>query len=896
MGMVGSLWRRVVILFRRSRLSRDLDEEIRGHQEHLQQAFEDEGREPGEAARLARLRIGGRLQIREASSDEWRLWALEGFGQDLVLALRSLRRRPGFAAAAVATLAMGIGASTAIFSVAYGVSIRPLPYVSPDRLVRIYESNPASSQPKHDVSERAFQAWRQGAPSIEVAAFLEKASARTLIRPDRQRVTARSVTPTFFELLGVRPFIGPGFKREEEYTPRTARDAILAYDAWQRLFNGRFDVVGTPIRWANDDDEFRIVGVLPEAFAFSEPVDIWVPDLVATRMGRNAGQDRDGQVIARLRPAGSTDQVRVELEQVTARLAEEVPLVHGGWTVTVESLQGSMVGKFARWTWLLFSAVAIVLLVACLNVGALLLARAITRERETAVRVALGGSSWRLVRLWLAEALNISVSGAGIGLLFAGLGVSALKAAAPPGIPRLDAVVLDAPVLALATLSVLLAVAGFTLAPLRLQPHRGLVRGLQSSSLGARDDRTRHAVRSTLTATQCAGAVTLAIIGVMLTRSFLNLMSVDLGWDARNVVSLQVDPSVPSGLDRPWYARVEWSDRLISQLQAAPGVTRAAIASHIPLTPAPYGSTLARGQGSASTDEQRWPAVAHKVTDGYFELMGIGLVAGRTFGAIDRFTEAEINGRAKPLRPNGTAIVTEQTARTLWPGVSAIGQPIWLPPGGIWREVVGVVEDIQFFAVGENPALHVFLPWTQDSAFGAPHLLVKAAGPATLLVPSVRNVIRSATPGTEVNQVVPLEAVVARATAQPRFSSRLVMGFGILSLGLAAIGIYGTLSYLVSARTREIGIRLALGASHRSVLSNVVWRGLAPAIGGGAAGMVVALALARVFRSLFFMIEPVDVPSLATGAIVLLIVALVAASGPAFRAARVDPVRALRNE
>jgi putative ABC transport system permease protein len=892
--MFRSLWWRLSSLVRRRRLTHELDEELHGHYEELRRTLEDEGQSPTEAARSARLRLGGSLKIREASQDAWRFSAVEGFGQDLALALRSLRRRPGFFGGAVATLAMGLGASTAIFSVAYGVSVRPLPYATPDGLIRIYEANQAGGQPRHDVSERAFQGWREGSPSIEVAAFLEKPTARTVVRPFRERVTARSVTPTFFALLGIRPVVGPGFKREEEYTRFTAREVVLSHDAWGRLFNGS-DVIGAPILFSTDDDEFRVVGVLPEHFAFGDPVDLWLPDLVDPSMSSNAGHDRDGQVIARLRPGASEARVRAELELVAARLGQKLPLVHGGWGVTVESLHQSIVGRFGQWTWLLFAAVVVVLLMACLNVGALLLGRAVARERETAVRVALGGSSWRLIRLWLAEALIITAVGAGAGLLFAALSVSALKAAAPPGIPRLDEVALDAPVLVLATLSVLLAVVGFALAPLRLRARASLTSGLQSGSLAAGDNRVRYAVRSAITAGQCAGAASLAIIAVMLTRSFLNLMAVDLGWEAGNVLSFQITPSVSAGPPAP--ARVEWADRLIGQLEATPGVSRAAVATHIPLSPAPYGATLARGRREVSTDE-RWPAVAHRVTDGYFEVMGMRLVAGRTFDASDRFSASQLNrDRGTPIV--GSAIVTEETARTLWPGGSALGEIFWLPPGwtgSISYRVVGVVEDIQFYAVGEHPALHAFVPWTQENAWAAPHLLVKATRPAMPLVSSVRDVIRSVAPGTEINEVLPLEVAVARATAQPRFSTRLVMAFGTLALALAAVGIYGTLSYLVSARTREIGIRLALGASHRRVLSNVVWRGLAPAIGGGSAGIALALVVAQGFRSLFFMVEPVDLPSVATGALVLVVVTLVAATGPALRAAHIDPVRVLRTD
>ena len=664
------------------------------------------------------------------------------------------------------------------------------------------------------------------------------------------------------------------------------------YDAWQRVFNARADIIGTRILWATDDDEFQIVGVLPKDFAFGEQVDVWLPDIKPFKLSPNIGHDRDGQVVARVTSGASIDRARAELETVASRLAGDAPTIHGGWTVTVESLQDSIVGTFGRWTWLLFAVVAVVrLLVACLNIGALLVARAVSRERETAVRVALGSSSWRLVRFWLAEALAIVIGGTSVGLLVAGLAVSVLKASAPPGIPRLEGVILDAPVLVVVTLSAVLAVVVFTIAPLRWRAESEVTRGLRSGSAAAGDG-ARHATRSWLTAAQCAGAATLTIVAVMLTRSFVNLLAFDLGWDSANVVSLQVDPTIETEDRRPWYARVEWSDRLIDRLQLTPGVAGAAITTQLPLTPEPSSSSLFRGRGTPSPSDPRWPVVGHKVSDGYFDLMGVRLVAGRLFGDTDRFSADEINRYVQP--DHGVAILTEQAARTLWPDESAIGRAIQIDRGGMWLQIVGVVEDIQFYAVGETPALHVFVPWTQDSAWFRPYLLVKTTGPVASVVPLVRRTVAATRPAAEVNEIVRLDDMVARATAQPRFASRLIAMFGLLALGLAAVGIHGTLSYIVTARTREIGIRLALGASRGSVLSDVVVRGLVPAVGGGLAGALLAGALARTFGSLFFRIDPLDVASFVAGATALFLVALVAACGPAVKAARVDPVRVLR--
>jgi putative ABC transport system permease protein len=421
------------------------------------------------------------------------------------------------------------------------------------------------------------------------------------------------------------------------------------------------------------------------------------------------------------------------------------------------------------------------------------------------------------------------------------------------------------------------------------------VMGLRAGAAAGGDSRSRQAMRRALTAAQCAGAAALVVLAMMLTRSFVRLTSVDPGWTASGVLTLTASPRTPRELRRPWYWYVQWSDRLIERLEATPGIRRAAVTTLIPLSPRSFPSTLGRGRGKAGGDQVRWPGLRHSVTDGYFQAMDIRLLEGRAFGPEDRFTEAQMTGAAE--RERGVAVVSATTARTLWPDRPAIGQALWLPDIDTvaWREVVGVVEDMQFHAMGETPALHVFVPWTQTST-GNPRLLVKTDGTASATAAVVRDVVQSVEPGTYVDDVIPLDALVSRAVAQPRFTSRMVAAFGMLALVLSAVGIYGTLSYIVGARTREIGIRLALGASRWTVMWTVVTRSLVPAIVGGAAGLVAAWALARTFRALFFQIEALDVMSLAGGTIVLLVVALAAAVVPARRAASVDPAVALRSE
>jgi len=811
---------------------------------------------------------------------------------DIRLAFRSLRRRPGFAAAAIATLALGIGASTAIFSVAYGVSLRPMPYPEPDRLIRIYEANPLDSKLKENATVAAFHAWREGAPSIESAALFTKVRARFLDDPDQTPFTSMGVSPAFFDVLGVRPMLGSGFRPEREYTPATAREVVLSFAAWHRLFGGDRRVVGRPIRFADDDDAHQIVGVMPAGFAFLDPVDVWQPKIVDVPIRGYDRRGRDDRVVARLRREATIDRARAELEGVAARLAREFPVNYGGWTVSVESLHDSVVGTFARAAWLLLAAVGVVLLVTCLNVGGLFVARAVARERETAIRLALGAGAWRLLRSWLAEAALLSALGTGGGLLLAWTGVLMLKAAAPPGIPRLESVAINVPTLAVATLASLLAVAILTVTPAgrRRRELASLLRG----SGGAGEPGGRQRARAALTIAQCAGAATLVVLAMMLTRSFVRLMSFDLGWNSARVLSMSVSPPRPSRT--PWYWYVEWSDRLIARLEATPGVERAAVTTQIPLSPDASPSTLAKGRGKTASDDSRWPGVQHHVTDGYFALMDIRIVSGRTFGKDDRFAEPYVNRSGTAER--GVAVVSASTARALWPNQRAVGQILWMPEWDSvkWREVVGVVEDVQFHAIGESPALHVFLPWTQTST-GRPRLLVRSArGAEASMTGVVRDVVRTVEPGTKIDRTEMLDTLVARATAQPRFTTQTVAAFGGLALALAAVGIYGTLAYVVGARTREIGVRLALGATRGRIVASVLWRAMVPAIVGGTVGLLAAIALARAFQSLLFHVQPLDPASVIGGATLLLVVALAAAAGPALRASRVDPAHALRTD
>jgi putative ABC transport system permease protein len=884
MKAIGRLARRIWYFLNRRRVEQDLEREMALHRAQMS--------EP--------QRFGKAIRLREQSADVWGWTWIDALRADLRYAARLLYRAPAFAAAAIATLALGIGASTAIFSVAYGVSLRPLPYHDPDRLVRIYEANRAEGRLTQNVSEATFPDWRAGASSFEAMALYSDENSRPLAN-STQRVTMMGVSPVFFQLLGTTPILGRGFKTDKEYG-RTADEVMLSYAAWQRLFGGRRDVVGSVIAM-DDDDMFVVVGVMPREFDYGPRVDMWRAGFLRPVPAAIVRGWRYDHVVARLRPGATIDQARAELNAVAARLAREYPATNAGWTVTVEPLHTTVIGDFGRATWLLLAAVAVVLLVACVNVAGLLLARAAARERETAVREALGAGRSRLVRQWLAESVLLAALGTGFGVMLAWLGVLALKAAAPPGIPRLDAIALDRPVLLTALLSCVIATLTIGAAPLRGHARMPPVtRRLQGGGL-AGDSVSRRTARDVLVLAQCAGAVALLVLAMMLTRSFGRLSAFDLGWNAERIVSLKPSPPMPrTGARNYWL--VDWSDRVIARLEATPGIVRAAITTSVPMSPQFFPITIARG--ARNTDDARWSGVVHHVTHAYFDVMDISLVAGRTFAASDRFSEARLTSagimivnsiRAGPSAGH-VAVISQSVARTLWPGRSALGQIIRLPDFGTNApplEVVGVVEDLQFHAVGEQPTLHVFVPWTQENSAN-PFLLAKGSGDAASTLAAVRRVVEAVEPTTGIEHTTALETLVSRATAQPRFTARTVAAFGLLALVLAAIGIYGTLSYVVGARTRDIAVRLSLGASRSAVLPGLLRGSLLPVLGGGLIGVAIAAGLARTFEALLFQIEPLDAASFAGGAILLLAAVLAAALAPARRVLKVDPAAALRSE
>lgn len=882
-------------MFRRRRFDADLREELTAHLADREAAYIRDGLTPDEARRRARLDFGNPRVIEEQSRDvRVAQWA-DNARRDFTIAIRSLARTPAFTLAAIATFALGIGAATAIFSVAYGVAFRPLPYPDSDRIVRIYESNTKTNETKLQVSKGTFQAWREAVPSLEHAALIGPGGGVSFIAGDPpQAIRISGVSPAFFDVLGARPFLGSGFRPESDYTRFTAYDVVLSHAAWRRLFGSDPNVVGRLFYVVDDDDPFKIVGVMPEEFAFDADVDAWRPRIVELPVARVLRSWRYDRVVARLRPGRTIDQLRAELDTVSAQLARDFPATNAGWGATAEPLRDAIVGSFGPASWLLLAAVAAVLLVACANVAGLFAARSLARTRETSIRVALGAGGWRIGQFWFMEAFTLATAGAVAGVAMAWWLVRVLKATAPPGLPRVEDIAMDLPVLAMAAAATIVSALACAAFSLRGSRRRTITEGLMSGGTRTGDTSARRRTSTVLVAAQSSAALALVVLAVLFARSFVRLTAVDLGWSPDRLLSLDVSPEPPAATRRPWFWYAQWAERVIDRIEALPGVERATVTTVVPFGGQLHRAAIGEGR-NPSANEVRWPVGTHIVSSNYFETLGLRLKSGRFLTEDDRFDESTMTSHL--TAPPGAAVITQSMANALWPDQNPLGRAFRIPSNDnvVYRQVVGVVDDVQFTSVGDEPVLEVFVPRAQTSTAGA-KVIVRTTGDPATVVPSVRAAILAEHPASGIDRVHAVKTLVDRTMAPARMTSQVVSGLGLLALVLAAVGVYGGLAGLVGARMRETAVRIALGASPQRTLGRTLAQGLLPVAIGGIAGMGCAWLLARSAQGLLYGVRGVDATSALCGLAVVLIVSALACLAPAIRAARTDPLAVLRGD
>ena len=866
-----------------------MTDEIQFHLDMLVEELVAGGMSPDEARAAARRQFGDVDRVRERCTeidtireDEMRrVEVLATIRQDLAFAARTLRKAPTFTLVALLTLALGIGASTAIYSVVQAVLLRPLPFQEPERLVQLWLSNPGQQVERSDISLPDFHIWRDETQAFSsLAAYRHSESGLALTgMGDPERLSTAYVTGDFFRTLGVSAARGRVLLPEEDSIGRN-RVALLSHAAWMRLFGGDPAAVGRTLTL--DGEPFAIVGIAPREFRYpAENVDLWVPRSVIPESGIPSHRwNRVYAVIGRLAPGATMAQAQAEIRTFAQRIADEFPDANAGYTtVLTRPIREAIVGDVRPALLVLLAAVGLVLLVSCVNVANLLLARGTTRARELAIRTALGAGRGRIVRQLLTESLVLAVLGGALGVALAAWGARALVALSAEYLPRAADVRLDAGVLLFAlALSVLTGVAFGLVPALRTtstDPQADLREGNRGSTEGGGGQR----LRLGLVAAEVALAVLLVIGAGLALRSFARLTNVHPGFEPEHTLVarfiLQAEQFDGSEEQLAAY------DRMLERVRALPGVTAAGMTKNAPMRGTGEQRTFTIPGRPLPRQGEEPTAMAHPVTPDYFRAMGIPLLEGEDMRIVPADTSALI------------VIVNEALARQHWPGESAVGKAIRIGDYD-WR-VIGVVGDVRGAALDEPPEPVLYVPRVVMPRSVAA-LAVRTAGDPAALAPAVARAIREVVPDQPITEITPMSEIVADTVAAPRVLAVLLALFGLLALVLAVIGLYGVVSYVVSQRTQEIGIRMALGAEPRSVVRMMVRRGLAPIGIGLVAGIALALAATRLLRGLLYEVSPTDPATFAAVSAVLLLAATLAAWLPSRRAARIAPATALRGE
>ena len=865
----------------RRNVDRDLAEELGAHLDTRIEELIEAGITREEAHQKARRELGNATLLAERGRDVWRFAMVEDAWLDLRYAWRQLLRAPAFATAAIVTLALGIGANTAMFSVVYTVLIEPLPYPQADRLMFLAAKNSpgaAISFSYPDVLD-----WQQQTSAFEKLAAYQAFGFTVTGSQETQRFPGRTVSAAFFSTLGITPALGRDFRPQDD-RPGSQPVAIITDRVWRRFFNADPDIVNRNVTL--NSRSFAVIGVLPENFQLYQTAEIFAP--IGLGLRSSARGERKGiYAVGRLRPDATLRQAKIEADVIAQRLAEQYPDTNGGIGATVEPLAENFVGKTKPVLIVLFGAVTFVLLIACANVGNLLLARSASREKEIALRIALGASRLRLLRQMLTESIVLAVTGGALGLAIARGSLNAVDTLLPADITRLKLPAVNGWVLGFALLASVITGLLFGLVPARHAMGKasfGRVHTrLKDRSRGSVGGRQRRSFLNVLVASEVALSFALLIGAGLMIRTLLSLRGVDPGFDALHVLHTQVVLS-PSQYtpDR----QVNFFREAIERTRNIPGVTAASAVMCLPLSGSCWSNPAEIEGRSAPASQKQSEVNFNAVAPDYFRTLSIRLFQGRDFDPRDTKDSLTV------------AIVSQFFVRQYLAGQDAIGKRIRerSPKNQTsWATIVGVVGDVRRDSLDSPGAAEVYLPFTQ-SPMNFMSLVVRSATNPTGLASAVRSEVRS------LDRAVPLQTVgtmedLQRAGIATRQLPAVLLGlFAALALTLAMVGIYGVISYSVSQRTNEIGIRMAMGAERSDVLGLVIGQGMMPVWAGLIAGLCIAVALSRTLSGVLYGINPTDPLTFGAVSLVLMIISLMACAAPARRAIRVDPLVALRYE
>ncbi|HEX8140372.1 MAG TPA: ABC transporter permease [Pyrinomonadaceae bacterium] len=796
--------------------------------------------------------------------------------QDLRYGLRMLRKNPGFAVVAVIALSLGIGANAAIFSVVNAVLLRSLPYDDPDRLVVLRENKPPQF-PEFSVAPGNFIDWQKQNTVFEKLAAVRGFPYNLVdAGSEPERLRGARVSAGLFEMLGARPAQGRTFLAEEDQPGHDAV-AILSHSLWQRRFGGDPNIVGRSI--SLNASSYTVIGIMPPTFQFPDrETEIWTPVAFDEKQAQQHGGHYIS-VVGRLKPGVTLAQAQTEMSAIAARLAQAYPDTNTGWGVSLFSMQEYESREIKPALLVLLGAVALVLAVACANVANLLLARATVRQREIAIRSALGASRWRVIRQLLTESVLLAIVGGGIGLLLALWGTDLLLALAPENLPRVKGGTLDMRVLLFTGLITIVTGLIFGLVPALQSSRPNLNETLKEGGRGTTGGQGR--VRSLLVVTEVALALVLLVGAGLLIRSFYRLQQVNPGFNPKNALAVSV--SLPAKKYGEEEQQAAFFTELIERVSTLPGVVAVGATQSLPIQGDYVLSFNIEGRPPDAPGTE--PSTNYyAVSRDYFRAMGIPLLRGRLFTEQDKKDAPRV------------CVINETMAKKFFPGEDPIGKRLNVTNGPErFREIVGIVGDVKQYGLDQPTTAQTYEPYLQ-TPFSGMTLIVRTEGNPVAFGGSVRSQVLSIDKDQPVSRIRPLEQIVAESMARQRFAMLLLGIFAVVALILAAVGLYGVMAYSVTQRTHEIGVRMALGAQQRDVLKLVVGQGMILALVGVVIGLVASFALTRVMTTLLFNVSATDPLTFLVIPVLLTLVALVASLIPARRAMKVDPMIALRYE